>query len=78
MIEIFNKEDNNELRMVIALLEEQVSDLKDKNTDLRSSVVHQALEITRLRNLNHSSLLQDRQTEIMSRFNFKENEVSND
>lgn len=78
MIEIFNKEDNNELRMVIALLEEQVSDLKDKNTDLRSSVVHQALEITRLRNLNHSSLLQDRQTEIMSRFKFKENEVSND
>jgi hypothetical protein len=78
MIEIFNKEDNNELRMVIALLEEQVSDLKDKNTDLRSSVVHQALEITRLRNLNHSSLLQDRQMEIMSRFNFKENEVSND
>lgn len=78
MIEIFNKEDNNELRMVIALLEEQVSDLKDKNADLRSSVVHQALEITRLRNLNHSSLLQDRQTEIMSRFNFKENEVSND
>lgn len=78
MIEIFNKEDNNELRMVIALLEEQVSDLKDKNTDLRSSVVYQALEITRLRNLNHSSLLQDRQTEIMSRFNFKENEVSND
>lgn len=78
MIEIFNKEDNNELRMVIALLEEQVSDLKDKNTDLRSSVVHQALEITRLRNLNHSSLLQDRQVEIMSRFNFKENEVSND
>ena len=77
MIEIFNKEDNNELRMVIALLEEQVSDLKDKNTDLRSSVVYQALEITRLRNLNHSSLLQDRQTEIMSRFNFKENEVSN-
>ena len=78
MTEIFNKEDNNELRMVIALLEEQVSDLKDKNTDLRSSVVYQALEITRLRNLNHSSLLQDRQTEIMSRFNFKENEVSND
>ena len=78
MIEIFNKEDNNELRMVIALLEEQVSDLKDKNTDLRSSVIYQALEITRLRNLNHSSLLQDRQTEIMSRFNFKENEVSND